>query len=220
MTTPHHAAPERTRSTPWLYVALGVVLVAALAVLGFFFGGSLLTQMTSRAAEVDETVAVGGEEAGVSVVAPAGWVIVPHYFGTDVVTLRSPDARLEITLRVPAQPLSMVDASGAAGVEAAESLVRDGKVPEGALTSGLGSLFWIDESPKDGLSVRHGSYEYGQPAAEGQGAPGVMVGAAAVSSPGAVSPNASVLFSASADDLDRYRPAIAQILESIGEPVA
>ncbi|MBF4552224.1 hypothetical protein [Pseudoclavibacter sp. VKM Ac-2888] len=220
MTFSHGAAPERTRSSPWLYVALGVVLVAALAVLGFFFGGALLTQATSRAAETDETVTVGSDESAVAVVAPAGWVIVPHYFGTDVVTLRSPDARLEITLQVPSQPQSMVDASEAAAGEASEALAEDGLVPEGAMAADVGSLFWIDEVPKEGLSVRHASYEYGQAAAEGQGAPGVMVGSAAVASAGATSPNAAVRFSASADDLDRYRPAIAQILETIGGSAA
>ena len=220
MTFSHSAAPERTRSSPWLYVALGIVLVAALAVLAFFFGGSLLTQVTSRAAEGDETVTVGSDATAVTVVAPTGWVIVPHYFGNDVVTLRSPDARLEITLQVPTQAQSLVDASEAAALETGEELADAGTVPAGAMASGSGGLFWIDESPKDGLSVRHASYEYGQPAGEGQGAPGVMVGAVAVSSAGTTSPNASVLFSASADDLDRYRAAIAQILESIGGPVA
>ncbi|WP_424463558.1 hypothetical protein [Pseudoclavibacter helvolus] len=220
MTFSHSAAPERTRTSPWLFVALGVILVAALAVLGFFFGGALLTQATSRAAEADEAVTVGSDAEAVSVVAPTGWVIVPHYFGTDIVTLRSPDARLEITLQVPAQPQSMVDAAEAAVVEASAALDAQGQEPEGVMASGAGNLFWIDESPKDGLAVRHASYEYGQPVADGQGAPGVMVGAVAVSSAGATSPSAAVLFTASADDLDRYRPAIAQILESIGVPGA
>lgn len=220
MTFSHSAAPERTRSSPWLYVALGIVLVAALAVLGFFFGGSLLTQVTSRVADNDETVTVGSEATAVTVVAPTGWVIVPHYFGNDVVTLRSPDARLEITLQVPSQPQSVVDASETAAHQAGEALAKEGVVPEGAEVMGSGTLFWIDESPKDGLSVRHASSEYGQPAAEGQGAPGVMVGAVSFSSSGATAPNASVRFTAGADDLDRYRPAIAQVLESIGGPVA
>lgn len=221
MTTSHSAAPERTRS-PWLYVVLGVVLVAALAVLGFFFGGSLLTQMTSRAAEADETVTVGSDEAAVSVVAPTGWVIVPHYFGTDVVTLRSPDARLEITLQVPDAPQSLVEAAQAGSAETFEALADESDALEGVPFSGSENLFWIDETPKEGLLVRHASVEYATPVAEGQGAPGVMVGSVAFASvgSGAEPSYASVVFSAEAEDLELYRPAIAQILESIGGPVA
>ena len=49
-----------------------------------------------------------------------------------------------------------------------------------------------------------------------------MVGSVAFASvcSGAEPSYASVVFSAEAEDLELYRPAIAQILESIGGPVA
>jgi hypothetical protein len=111
---PEHAAPGRGMSRAarrrWRTALIAGGIVAAvlvcLAALAWYLAPYVMPNLTTSVAEADTTEELRAPGASAQVTVPEGWAFHRAWGDDAELVLRSPDARLTVTLAVRASPLS------------------------------------------------------------------------------------------------------------------
>lgn len=110
----------RSRTGPVLLgVAVTLVIVAGFAALALYLAPRVLPNLQTAVAETDTELAVTESAVRGSLVVPAGWTSYRAWGDDDVVVVRTPDARMEVTVAAAALP---TDAAFARAAEAVASI--------------------------------------------------------------------------------------------------